>query len=705
MRREGKAVWVWLAALACLMNRCPPAIAYDWLPPTNKIALLAVCAHADDEGIFFGGALPYYSTVQNLPTMLLCMTAGWGDVRDDELRCAAWKYGMRYEPLFGRFVNINSSAVTNNPYTNTIDMTWDYWAGVGFRGDGSDVEAGKARAINLVAEQIRRYRPDVIITHDLNGEYGHDNHKATAYAVTRAFFVAADPSATATNLVGLPPWQAKKLYVHLYPLKRFFHEFWEVPYPVLTNQTPRQVTTNGLTCHLSQGPLHWIVGSVYAPTLYYSPWPSEWWGLYASMVGPDSVLSSNLVVNGYTVPSGVAAGDFLEHASLDPLYQPPTFTANPLILPPGATYNSYNNRTLADYIIATDPIWTLTFGRNSGPAWLSVAANGTLTGTAMRPDLGTNSWIVTVTNQMGLGAQTTLTIPVLGRPIGMENLVGWWKLSETNPASLVAANSAPLSLNGVSYGGTIFGQPGARPWTHCSAQFNGIDGKIDVPYSAALNPPVFTVSLWANVMGGSGTYRSPLTNRKSQPQAGYIFYANMNDLWQFWTGNGSAWTALTAGPVVTNTWIHLAATYDGTTVSFYTNGTLAAAAKAVVQLNDTFPLRIGAGATEGAGALWFPGRVDDVRVYRVALDAAHVWSVFATPPVISNIRKLSDGTMLLGGAAFPEQTYVLLSTPSGVPGVGWMPVATNVADTDGYCQFIDLEAMNYAQRSYRLVMP
>ena len=61
--------------------------------------------------------------------------------------------------------------------------------------------------------------------------------------------------------------------------------------------------------------------------------------------------------------------------------------------------------------------------------------------------------------------------------------------------------------------------------------------------------------------------------------------------------------------------------------------------------------------------------------------------------------------MLLGGAAFPEQTYVLLSTPSGVPGVGWMPVATNVADTDGYCQFIDLEAMNYAQRSYRLVMP
>src|SRR5208337_4346948 len=121
-------------------------------------------------------------------------------------------------------------------------------------------------------------------------------------------------------------------------------------------------------------------------------------------------------------------------------------------------------------------------------------------------------------------------LPVLGRAIGLENLMGWWKLNETNPASPVATNSAPLSPNGVCYGGTVFGQAGARSWTHGAAQFNGIDGKIDVPYAAVLNPPVFTVALWANVMGGSGTYRSPLTNRKGQPPAGYMFYAGANNL-------------------------------------------------------------------------------------------------------------------------------------------------------------------------------
>ena len=159
MNSHAKLVGGWFVGFACLMAGHAPAQTNNWQPPPNKITLLAVWAHPDDEGIWGGGSLPYYSTVLNLPTMLVCMTYGGGDLRANELRNAAWTYGSRYEPLFGQFADINSSAVTNNPYTNTIDMTWDYWAGVGFKGDGSNVEAGKARAINYVAEQIRRYRP------------------------------------------------------------------------------------------------------------------------------------------------------------------------------------------------------------------------------------------------------------------------------------------------------------------------------------------------------------------------------------------------------------------------------------------------------------------------------------------------------------------------------------------------------------------
>ena len=310
----------WFIGLACLLNWCLPARAYDWQPPPNKITLLAVFAHPDDEGIFFGGALPYYSSVLNLPTMILCMADGGETLRQDELRCAAWNYGLRYEPLFGHFANFLSSWITNSPYANSTDITWDLWADGVFQGDGSDVEAGKMRAINCVAEAIRRYRPDVIITQDVNGETGHDNHKAAAYATMQAFFVAGDPNATATNLVGLPPWQAQKLYVHLYPTNRLFHKSWEIPYPALTNLTPHQAVNIGLSCHVSQGPSRWVSASVYPPGGDYTAWPAEWWGLYASMVGPDTVLSSNAVVKGYGVPRGVAAGDFLEHLSISELY-------------------------------------------------------------------------------------------------------------------------------------------------------------------------------------------------------------------------------------------------------------------------------------------------------------------------------------------------------------------------------------------------
>jgi LmbE family N-acetylglucosaminyl deacetylase len=691
--------------LACLMAWATPMKAYDWLPPTNKVAVLAVWAHPDDEGIFGGGSLPYYSAVLNLPTMLLCMTASEGNVRADELRCAAWTYGLRYEPLLGGFTDINSGFITNTPYgTNTINVTWDYWAGVGFLGDGTNVEVGKVRAINYVAEQIRRYRPDVVITHDLNGDTGNDNHKATAYAVTRAFLVAADPTATATNLVGLPPWQVQKLYVHLYPTNRLFHEFWETPYPALTNQTPRQMGHIGLMCHVSQTAFRWNVASVYDPANYYSTWPSEWWGLYASTVGPDTVLSSNLVQNGYTVPSSVAAGNFLEHVSLGPLYQPPAFTVQPLILPSAATYDPYTGPSLANYVVAQFP-QTLTFSKISGPDWLSVAPDGTLSGTSSRTDAGTNTWLISMADGVGPPAQVTVSIFLVGRALGKENLVGWWKLNETNPASPVAVNSAPYSPDGVCYGGVTFGQYGARPRTHWAAQFNGTDGKIDVPYSSALNPLVFTTALWANATGGSGTYRSPLTNRKGGPSVGCTFYAGFNDLWQFWIGNGSGWSTLTAGPVVANTWIHLAATYDGTTACFYTNGILAASANVGFQPNDSSPLRIGAGATEGPGAYWFPGLVDDVRVYRVALDAVHIQALYLDPPTVSSLAVQGDGTVLVEGSGIPGQTYVLLASASQFSSTAWAPADTNAADANGQLMFIDPAAVNWPQRFYRLILP
>jgi LmbE family N-acetylglucosaminyl deacetylase len=680
---------------------------YNWEPPTNKIVVLAVNAHPDDEGIFFGGALPYYSAALHLPTMMLSMTSGdWTPsnltVREAELNCAAWTYGVRYEPLFPRFRDVPSHSLASNPYTNKIDATWDYWADGVLQGDGSDVEAGKLKAINYVAEQIRRYRPEVIITHDVNGEYGHDNHRATAFAVTNAFFVAADPAATATNLAGLPPWQAKKLYLHLYGTNRFFHRFFEERLSSLGNRSCRQVTDAGLDCHVSQSRPD--VSTVYRTGENFDNYHSEWWGLYASTVGPDSVLTNDLALNGYTVPAGWSAGNFLENLGItNSANDPPHFIADPIVLSPALKSAVYSGQTLAAWASDPDLAWgeTLIFEKISGPAWLTVATNGNLGGTPAQSDLGTNQFVIRVTDGAGLHAQATLVIAVREGFPAVLDLAGWWPLDESS-GNLISDFAIPAN-DGALIGPANLNQPGATAATGTSIFFDGTTSKVDVAYAPELNSTGFTAMVWAKVIGGAGTYRSPLTSRESVPQAGYIFYAGNNNNWQFWLGTGSAWRTLTGGPVVTNLWTHLAGSYDGTTARFYTNGVLAASFATAFRPNQKFPLRIGSGGSESPGQYWFPGFVDDVRVYQAVVTADQIAAVYSNqPPAFHEdpipVQSVFAGTWLQGQSLAGKATdpagallsYGKLSGPT------WLTVAT-----DGSLSGMPLTA-NTGQNSFNI---
>lgn len=295
-----------------------------WLPRPAKIGMMFVSAHPDDEGIFFGGAIPYYTQTKKIPALLLSMTSGdWTlspPTREAELRNAGWAYGLRYQPLFPRFRDVSRNVST--PYPDKVDATWDYWADGVLQNDGSDVEAGKTKVIRYLAEQFRRYRPEVVVTHGLSGEYGHYNHMATAWAVTQAYVMAADPAADAPNLTGLAPWQIKKLYLHEYSTHPLLHDYWETPSinDGGVMKSPRAVTNIGLDFHVTQSKPD--VSTIYANGEVSSDWaphPSEWWGLYASTVGQDSVVTDFTAPNASNAPitySGWARGDFLQNLAL-----------------------------------------------------------------------------------------------------------------------------------------------------------------------------------------------------------------------------------------------------------------------------------------------------------------------------------------------------------------------------------------------------
>ena len=238
----------------------------------------------------------------------------------------------------------------------------------------------------------------------------------------------------------------------------------------------------------------------------------------------------------------------------------------------------------------------------------------------------------------------------------------YWRFNDTGAFSFTATNSgtAGAADNGVYSDPTYMqGQPGALfGSTDTAAKFDGATSKINVPFDAALNPASFTVECWAQVQGGAGNYRSPLTSRQSSATAteGYLFYANSGNTWSFWTGNGTAWNSLnassTVGPVVIGAWTHLVGTYDATsmTMSFYINGAPVSEATNVTYVpsgsdGSTNPLRVGAGATEGNGAYFFDGSINEVAVYSSVLTPAQVAAHYAA------------GTT--NGVAYPAQVLAL----------------------------------------------
>ncbi len=81
--------------------------------------------------------------------------------------------------------------------------------------------------------------------------------------------------------------------------------------------------------------------------------------------------------------------------------------------------------------------------------------------------------------------------------------------------------------------------------------------------------------------------------------------------------------------LATSTFTQLAATYDGTTVRFYVNGSLVATTTATGTIaTSTGPLQIGGDSIYGQ---FFSGVIDEVRIYNKALTQTQIQTDMATP--------------------------------------------------------------------------
>jgi hypothetical protein len=79
----------------------------------------------------------------------------------------------------------------------------------------------------------------------------------------------------------------------------------------------------------------------------------------------------------------------------------------------------------------------------------------------------------------------------------------------------------------------------------------------------------------------------------------------------------------------TNTWTHLAVTYDGAALRLYVNGVqVASLAQTGHLVTSANPLQIGGDSLYGQ---YFQGTIDEVRIYNQALSASEIQADMGTP--------------------------------------------------------------------------
>jgi autotransporter-associated beta strand protein len=102
--------------------------------------------------------------------------------------------------------------------------------------------------------------------------------------------------------------------------------------------------------------------------------------------------------------------------------------------------------------------------------------------------------------------------------------------------------------------------------------------------------------------------------------------------------------------------------------------------------------------------------VGDAASYTVVItnNYGSVTSLVATlminpPPGFNGLGLLSNGAFSLIATGAAGGTCVLLGTTNLQPPIGWLPLTTNTADTNGLFNFSDAQATNFSQRFYRLL--
>lgn len=178
--------------------------------------LLAVHAHPDDECIGTGGSLARYAAEGVYTVLVTCTDGAVGEISDPALATPENLAEVRSRELDESVRILKVGRLVKLGYRDSGMLGTD-----DNNNPASFNQANFDEAVERVVQVMRAEQPQVVVTYDERGGYGHPDHVRAHQVAVAAVAAAADanrfPSAG-------PAWTCAKLYYNVFPrsaMRRF----------------------------------------------------------------------------------------------------------------------------------------------------------------------------------------------------------------------------------------------------------------------------------------------------------------------------------------------------------------------------------------------------------------------------------------------------------------------------------------------------
>lgn len=161
--------------------------------------------------------------------------------------------------------------------------------------------------------------------------------------------------------------------------------------------------------------------------------------------------------------------------------------------------------------------------------------------------------------------------------------------------------------------------------THLANSINGVNFTLS---TSSFSVAVWINADWTTASGTNGSFVGLYGPAPTPTTAIQIGRRSINDGVTVWTWGGAILVQTTAGALTSNTWNHVAYTYDGTTHNLYINGTLAATsttAQLAGQLTTVYINGYPTGTTSEVSTY----KVDSYLYYNRTLSVDEVKTIYA----------------------------------------------------------------------------